>query len=132
MLFSAIWGCALLADCAARLAGACTLPVATMAWLSTVMVLAAVGVGIVAGSVAARPIQKMIDAAAAVSLPARTAAERRPGRATSSAAAGSGGILLGRRACSRPGRLVLLGDEVAVAEGRHAGDEQDEPEDHAG
>jgi hypothetical protein len=49
-------------------------PVATMAWLS--MVLAAVGVGIVAGSVAARPIQKMIDAAAAVSLPARTAAER--------------------------------------------------------
>jgi hypothetical protein len=65
-----------MADCAARLAGAYTLPVATMAWLSTVMVLAAVGVGIVAGSVAARPIQKMIDAAAAVSLPARTAAER--------------------------------------------------------
>jgi hypothetical protein len=64
MLFSAIWGCALLADCVARLAGAYTLPVATMVWLSTVMILGAVGAGIVAGGVAARPIEKMIDAAA--------------------------------------------------------------------
>lgn len=67
MLFSAIWGGALLADCIARLAGAYMLPVATMVWLSTVMILSAISVGIVAGSVAARPIQKMIDAATAVS-----------------------------------------------------------------
>jgi hypothetical protein len=65
LMFSAIWGCALLGDCAARLIGAYTLPVATMVWLSTVMVLTAVGVGVVAGSAAAMPIEKMIDAAAA-------------------------------------------------------------------
>jgi len=65
MLFSAIWGGALLADCAARIAGACTLPVTTMAWLGTVMILAAIGAATVAGSIAAVPIQKMIDTAAA-------------------------------------------------------------------
>jgi len=64
MLFSTIWGCALLADCAARLVGAYTLPVSTMVWLSTVIVLGAVGVGVVAGGAAARPIEKMIDATA--------------------------------------------------------------------
>ena len=68
MLFSAIWGCALLADCAARIVGAYTLPVTTMAWLGTVMILGAIGAATVAGSVAAVPIQKMIDAAAAASL----------------------------------------------------------------
>jgi Pyridoxamine 5'-phosphate oxidase len=80
MLFSTIWGCALLADCAARLAGAYMLPVTTMVWLSTVMILGAVGVGTVAGGVAARPIQKMIDAAVTMPLPpgpAGTAGRRR-------------------------------------------------------
>jgi hypothetical protein len=38
-LFSLIWGLALLADCAARLIGACTLPVSTMVWLGTVLIL---------------------------------------------------------------------------------------------
>jgi hypothetical protein len=60
--FSAIWGFALLADCLARLVGAYTLPVTTMVWLSTVMVLGAVGLGVVAGGFAARPIEKMVDA----------------------------------------------------------------------
>ena len=64
LLFSAIWGFALLADCVARLVGAYTLPVTTMAWLSTVMILGAVGLGVVAGGAAARPIEKMAEAAA--------------------------------------------------------------------
>jgi hypothetical protein len=62
LAFSAIWGFALLADCIARLVGAYTLPVTTMVWLSTVMVLGAVGLGVVAGGFAARPIEKMVDA----------------------------------------------------------------------
>lgn len=56
---------ALLAECAARLAGACTLPVTTMVWLGTVFTLGAIGLAIVIGGVAAAPIQKMIDAEAA-------------------------------------------------------------------
>ena len=54
----------LLADCAARLAGAYTLPVTTMVWLSTVLTLSAVGLGVMVGGTAATPIQKMIDAEA--------------------------------------------------------------------
>ena len=65
LLFSTIWGLALLAECAARLVGAYTLPVATMVWLGTVMTLGAVGVAIVAGGAAAGPLQKMLDAEAA-------------------------------------------------------------------
>jgi len=66
-LFSTIWGLALLAECAARLVGAYTLPVATMVWLGTVMTLGSIGVAIVAGGASAGPIQKMIDAEAAAS-----------------------------------------------------------------
>ena len=65
LLFSIIWGVALLAECAARLVGAYRLPVTTMVWLGTVMTLGAIGVAIVAGGAAAGPIQKMIDAEAA-------------------------------------------------------------------
>jgi hypothetical protein len=65
LLFSTIWGFALLADCIARLVGAYTLPVTTMVWLSTVMILGAVGLGIVAGGAVARPIEKMVDAESA-------------------------------------------------------------------
>jgi formate-dependent nitrite reductase membrane component NrfD len=67
LLFSAIWGLALLAECAARLIGAYTLPVTTMVWLGTVMGLSAIAVAIVAGGAAAGPIQKMIDAEVAAS-----------------------------------------------------------------
>jgi hypothetical protein len=62
MLFSAIWGLLLLAECAARLIGAYTLPVTTMAWLGTTATLGAVGLGIMAGGAAAAPMQKMIEA----------------------------------------------------------------------
>ena len=65
--FSAIWGLALLAECAARLVGAYTLPVTTMVWLGTVITLGAIGAAMVAGGAAAGPIQKMIDAEAAAS-----------------------------------------------------------------
>src|SRR5215813_307356 len=65
LLFSTIWGVTLLAECAARLAGAYLLPVTTMVWLGTVMMLGALAVAIVAGGAAAGPIQKMIDAEAA-------------------------------------------------------------------
>src|SRR5579871_356438 len=65
LLFSTIWGLALLAECAARLVGAYTLPVTTMVWLSTVMTLGAIGVAIVAGGAAVGPILKMVAAEAA-------------------------------------------------------------------
>jgi L-cystine uptake protein TcyP (sodium:dicarboxylate symporter family) len=58
---------ALLADCAARLVGAYTLPVTTMVWLSTVITLGSIGVAILVGGAAAGPIQEMIDAEAAAS-----------------------------------------------------------------
>jgi hypothetical protein len=64
LLFSAIWGAALLTDCVARLAGAYTLPVTTMVWLSTVLTLGSVGVAIMVGGVASRPIEKMVEAEA--------------------------------------------------------------------
>jgi hypothetical protein len=67
LLFSTIWGLALLAECAVRLVGAYMLPVTTMVWLGTVMTLGAIGVAIVAGGVAAAPLQKMVDTEAAAS-----------------------------------------------------------------
>jgi hypothetical protein len=62
LAFSTIWGLALLAECAARLVGAYTLPVAMMVWLGTVFPLGAIGLAVVIGGAAAGPIQKMIDA----------------------------------------------------------------------
>jgi hypothetical protein len=61
LLYSAIWGVALLADCAARLVGAFTLPVSTMVWLGTTLTLGAIGVAIMAGGAAAAPMQKMLE-----------------------------------------------------------------------
>jgi hypothetical protein len=60
LLFSAIWGVLLLADCVARLIGAYALPVTTMVWLSTVLTLGAIGLGITLGGIAAHPIEKMV------------------------------------------------------------------------
>lgn len=60
--FSGIWGTALLlAECVARLIGAYTLPVTTMAWLGTAFTLGAIGLAIVVGSVVAGPIARMIE-----------------------------------------------------------------------
>jgi hypothetical protein len=63
-LFSVIWGIVLLGECAARIIGAFTLPVPTMAWLGTVILVSAIGVGVIAGGVAAGPMQAMIEAEA--------------------------------------------------------------------
>ena len=65
LLFSTIWGLALLAECVGRLVGAYLLPVTTMVWLSTVMTLGAIGVAIMAGGAAAAPIARMIETTAA-------------------------------------------------------------------
>jgi hypothetical protein len=63
-LFSVIWGVVLLSECAARIIGAFTLPVPTMVWLGTVILLGAIGVGVLAGGVAAGPMMAMIEAEA--------------------------------------------------------------------
>ena len=63
-LFSVIWGVVLLAECAARVVGAVTLPVPTMVWLGTVILLGALAVGVIAGSAAAGPMMAMIEAEA--------------------------------------------------------------------
>jgi hypothetical protein len=60
-LFSVIWGVVLLADCAARVIGAFTLPVPTMVWLGTVLVLGAIGVASILGGVAAGPMLQMVE-----------------------------------------------------------------------
>ena len=65
LLFSTIWGCALLAECGARLVGAYTLPVATMAWLGSVLTIGAIGVAIIIGGVAAGPMERMVTREAA-------------------------------------------------------------------
>ncbi|MFJ8433503.1 VC0807 family protein [Kitasatospora sp. NPDC094019] len=64
-LFSAVWGSALLAECVARVVGAFTLPVATMAWLSTVLLIAGIAAGSVLGQAAAQPMEKLVRAEAA-------------------------------------------------------------------
>jgi hypothetical protein len=61
-LFSVIWGTVLLGECAARMVGAFTLPVPTMVWLGTVILLTALGVGVIAGGLAAGPMTAMIEA----------------------------------------------------------------------
>ncbi|MEV7776922.1 VC0807 family protein [Kitasatospora sp. NPDC088351] len=64
-LFSGIWGTALLTECAARVVGAFTLPVSTMAWLSTVFLIGAIAAGSVLGQSAAEPLAKLVQAEAA-------------------------------------------------------------------
>ncbi|MFI7098215.1 VC0807 family protein [Streptomyces sp. NPDC050161] len=74
--FSAIWGSALLAECAARTAGAYTLPVDTMVWLGTVILVVAVLVAmVVAGGSCADPMEKMVGAEVAARAAERDAAE---------------------------------------------------------
>ncbi|MEE1786845.1 hypothetical protein PUR71_28660 [Streptomyces sp. SP17BM10] len=63
-LFSAIWGTALLGECAARVIGAFTLPVSTMAWLSTVFLIGAIVAGSMLGQTAAEPMAKLVTAEA--------------------------------------------------------------------
>ncbi|WP_406202037.1 hypothetical protein OH807_23105 [Kitasatospora sp. NBC_01560] len=64
-LFSGIWGTALLTECVARVVGAFTLPVSTMAWLSTVFLIGAIAAGSVLGHKAADPMEKLVRTEAA-------------------------------------------------------------------
>ncbi|MFD9691170.1 VC0807 family protein [Kitasatospora sp. NPDC001309] len=61
-VFAGIWGTALLAECAARVVGAFTLPVSTMAWLSTVFLIGAIAAGSLFGRIAVDPIEKLVAA----------------------------------------------------------------------
>ena len=64
-MFSLVWGVTLLSECVARVFCAFILPVGTMVWLSTVMTLGAIGVGIVASSTFSIPMEKMVRLARA-------------------------------------------------------------------
>ncbi|MFD4532720.1 VC0807 family protein [Kitasatospora sp. NPDC058397] len=61
-VFAGVWGTALLADCVARVVGAFALPVATMAWLSTVFMIGAIAAGAMLGRIAADPMEKLVAA----------------------------------------------------------------------
>lgn len=61
-LYSVIWGAWLLAECIARLVGAFVLPVSTMAWLGTVVLLVAIAGACVTGGAAVEPMEKLIAA----------------------------------------------------------------------
>jgi len=59
--FSLVWGVMLLAECVARVAGAYTLPVDTMVWLGTVVMIGTMAVtAVVSGGVAVGPMAEMI------------------------------------------------------------------------
>lgn len=63
--FSAAWGVALLTECAVRAVGAYTVPVETMVWAGTViMVVAMVLAFFVSGRIAVAPMERMIEAEA--------------------------------------------------------------------
>ncbi|WP_405759189.1 hypothetical protein OG234_11240 [Streptomyces sp. NBC_01420] len=63
--FSAVWGLGLLAECAVRAVGAYTVPVETMVWAGTViMVVAMVLAFVVSGRIAVAPMERMIEAEA--------------------------------------------------------------------
>ncbi|MFF8940666.1 VC0807 family protein [Streptomyces sp. NPDC014864] len=63
--FSLVWGGVLLGECVARVVGAFTLPVDTMVWLGSVVMVAAMVLGfLVSGAVAAGPMARMLIAEA--------------------------------------------------------------------
>ena len=60
--FSLVWGVMLLAECVARVVGAYTLPVDTMVWLGTVVMIGTMAVtAVVSGGLAVGPMAEMID-----------------------------------------------------------------------
>lgn len=61
--FSLVWGALLLGECAVRVVGVYTLPVDTMVWLGTVILVVAMALGfLLSGGVAAGPMVEMIAA----------------------------------------------------------------------
>lgn len=61
--FSIVWGVVLLAECIVRVVGAYTVPVDTMVWLGTVIMIVAMVIGFVgSGGVAVGPMERMLAA----------------------------------------------------------------------
>lgn len=61
--FSLVWGLALLAECVVRAVGAYTIPVDTMVWLGSVILVAAMAIGVVvSGGLAVGPMERMLAA----------------------------------------------------------------------
>ncbi|MFJ6704788.1 MULTISPECIES: VC0807 family protein [unclassified Streptomyces] len=60
-LFSVIWGVVLLAECVVRVVGAYTVPVDTMVWLGSLLLVAAITLGmVVCGGAAAEPMAHLV------------------------------------------------------------------------
>lgn len=60
--FSLVWGVALLGECVVRVVGAYTLPVDTMVWLGTVVMIGSIAAAIlVGGRLAVVPMEKMLE-----------------------------------------------------------------------
>ncbi|MEU3527103.1 VC0807 family protein [Streptomyces sp. NPDC038707] len=65
-VFSVVWGLVLLAECVVRIVGAYTVPVDTMVWLGSVIMVAWMAIGfLVSGGLAAGPMEHMLTAEAA-------------------------------------------------------------------
>ncbi|MEU1535623.1 VC0807 family protein [Streptomyces fagopyri] len=61
--FSLVWGVALLGECVVRIVGAYTLPVDTMVWLGTVVMIGTMALTmVVSGGLAAGPMEAMVRA----------------------------------------------------------------------
>ncbi|WP_254552466.1 VC0807 family protein [Kitasatospora sp. MMS16-BH015] len=58
--FTLVWGTALVAECVAKVVLAYTLPVATMAWLSTLLLVGAIVLAMVVGNVFAGKIAELV------------------------------------------------------------------------
>jgi hypothetical protein len=58
-----VWGLALLAECVVRIVGAYTIPVDTMVWLGSVILLVTMVIGfVVSGGLAVGPMERMLAA----------------------------------------------------------------------
>ncbi|WP_042439887.1 VC0807 family protein [Streptacidiphilus albus] len=62
---SLLWGVGLLSDCVLRVVGAFTLPVSTMVWMSTVILVAAIGVLVAGTGVVSDRAEKLLEAQSA-------------------------------------------------------------------
>ncbi|MEW2516243.1 VC0807 family protein [Streptomyces sp. NPDC046870] len=61
--FSVVWGLTLLTECVVRVVGAYTVPVDTMVWLGSVIMIATMAIGfVVSGGLAAGPMERMLAA----------------------------------------------------------------------
>lgn len=74
LMFSGVWGAAFVGECALRIVGAYTIPVDTMVWLGTVvMIVTMVLAFVVSGALGAVPMAHMIAATATATAAADTA-----------------------------------------------------------